>query len=795
MGSAAPGSGGGDRAEGGSTRPLRLRYAPVMTAALLGGKRPRRRVGLLVPALALAITILGAPAVSADPLLPVAGSGAPTFEGSASCARCHEREHAAWLGSQHQRAMQVASEATVLGDFRDVEFVWNGVKSRFFRRGDRFLVSTDGPDGTPADFEIRYTFGVEPLQQYLVEFPGGRLQALSLAWDTKAARWFHTYAGEGVDHRDVLHWTKLSQNWNSMCATCHSTDLRKNYDSVKDTFATAYSEISVGCEACHGPGSRHLEWAGLAEAAGTRPSGVGALRAGLLVDLKASTSAVQVDNCSRCHALRMSLTSEYRFEDGLLDHFLPTAFGDDDYFADGQQRDEAFIYGSWLQSRMHQRGMRCSDCHDSHSGKLKAPGNTLCTSCHNVGAPAAASHVDTSRLLRRNYDSIEHHHHVRPITCVACHAPKRAFMVVDPRLDHSFRVPRPDLTDSTGSPNACNGCHADKPTAWAVDAVARWYGEGRRREFHYGEAFAAARHDLPGAAEGLLRVVEDAHQPAFVRAGALEQLGRYPGRRAADAIVRGLSDADGQVRVGASRAMQGFDPAAIQRGLVPLLSDRLRAVRIEAARELLPLVDRFAAPERAAWDAAAAELEASQHENAERPQSGVGLALLALARGDVVSAEKQLQRALRLEPQYVPARVNLADLLRQTGRDGEAERLLKEGLVLVPDDPSLTEALALVLVRQGRKPEALLLLQNAAVRSEAPARLVYVYVAALADAGRRADAVAMLEAATQRDGHRDLLLALAGFRLDAGDRAGAQAALARLAAVNPHDPALNRGFD
>lgn len=769
-----------------------------MIAASPGGRRPRGRGALLAPALVLLIGTIAAPAASADPPpppAPVAVPDAATFKGSVSCARCHQREHAAWLGSQHQRAMQVATDATVLGDFRDVEFTWNGVRSRFFRRGDRFLVNTDGPDGTPADFEIRYTFGVEPLQQYLVGFPGGRLQALSTAWDTRASRWFHTYAGERVDHRDVLHWTKLSQNWNSMCATCHSTDLRKNYDEVKDTFATTFSEIGVGCEACHGPGSRHLEWAALAEEAGTKPSGVGALAAGLVVDLESSTTAVQVDNCSRCHALRMSLTPEDGFGDALLDHFLPTALGDEDYFADGQQRDEAFIYGSWLQSRMHQRGMRCSDCHDSHSGKLEAPGNVLCTSCHNVGAPAAGSHVDTSRLLRRNYDSIEHHHHREPITCVACHAPKRNFMVVDPRLDHAFRIPRPDLSDSTGSPNACNGCHADKPTAWAVEAVARWYGEGRRREFHYGEAFAASRRDLPGAAEGLLRVVEDAQQPAFVRAGALERLGRYPGRRAADAIVRGLADADGQVRVGAARAMQGFDPAAIVRGLVPLLSDRLRAVRIEAARELLPLVDRLGAPERAAWEAAAVELEASQHENAERPQSGVGLGLLALARGDVVSAEKQLQRALRLEPQYVPARVNLADLWRQGGRDGEAERLLKEGLALVPDDPSLTEALALVLVRQGRKPEALSLLQDGAARPEPPPRLVYVYVAALADAGRREDAVAVLESATKTEGHRDLLLALAGFRFDAGDRAGAEAALARLAAVNPDDPALNRGRD
>ncbi|MFZ0122657.1 MAG: multiheme c-type cytochrome, partial [Xanthobacteraceae bacterium] len=188
------------------------------------------------------------------------------FVGSETCAGCHKSETDRWHGSQHQLAMQHATEKSVLGNFSDAGFDYYGVHSRFFRKDGKFLVETDGPDGKLAIFEIKYTFGLDPLQQYLVEFPDGRLQALSLAWDTRpkdkgGQRWFHLYPNEAIRHDDPLHWTKLNQNWNFMCAECHSTGVRKNYDAANDRFATRFAEISVGCEACHGQGSRHVGWA------------------------------------------------------------------------------------------------------------------------------------------------------------------------------------------------------------------------------------------------------------------------------------------------------------------------------------------------------------------------------------------------------------------------------------------------------------------------------------------------------------------------------------------------------
>ena len=191
---------------------------------------------------------------------------AAAYIGSQSCAQCHAAESKAWRASQHAVAMQHATDRTVLGNFDDAAYAFQGVKSRFFRRDGKYFIRTDGPGGALADFEVKYTFGIAPLQQYLVELPGGRLQAAAVTWDARpreqgGQRWFRQYPDEKIDHTDELHWTRRSQNWNFMCADCHSTQVSKGYDAADDSFKTTYAEIAVGCEACHGPGSAHVQWA------------------------------------------------------------------------------------------------------------------------------------------------------------------------------------------------------------------------------------------------------------------------------------------------------------------------------------------------------------------------------------------------------------------------------------------------------------------------------------------------------------------------------------------------------
>jgi len=416
-----------------------------------------------------------------------------TYVGRQVCTACHKREDDLWSGSDHDLAMQVANEETVRGDFNNTTFTYFGVTSKFSRRNGKFFVRTDGQDGKLHEYEITYTFGFTPLQQYLIQFPGGRYQALSIAWDTRPAseggqRWFHLYPDEKIPHDDILHWTGLNQNWNFMCAECHSTNLQKNYDLAKDRYKTTWSEINVSCEACHGPGSRHVEWA---QAASRSDKSQYEGRKGLVVrlkdpnsgtwnfDMEAGTaqrstplqSNVLIETCARCHSRRSVVHDDYVYGRPLMDTHRPALLTEALYHADGQILEEVYVYGSFLQSKMLHAGVTCSDCHDPHSLKVHAADNALCTGCH----------------LSTKYDTSSHHFH-KPdspgTSCVECHMPAKAYMVVDPRRDHSMRVPRPDLSVKLGTPNACNRCHTDRSTQWAADAVEKWYGPQRSTDVH-----------------------------------------------------------------------------------------------------------------------------------------------------------------------------------------------------------------------------------------------------------------------------------------------------------------------
>ena len=398
--------------------------------------------------------------------------------------------------------MQEATDKTVLGNFDGATFTYGDVTSRFFKRDGKFFVNTDGPDGKLADFEIRYTFGVTPLQQYLIAFPDGRMQALGIAWDSRpkdkgGQRWFHLYPDQKLRPGDPLHWTGLDQTWNFQCAECHSTELRKNYDAAKNTYATTWAEIDVACEACHGPGSAHVAWAERqknrcpgAKAATTgspsistsartspgpsipRPATPAAARRGrrrrswrpagcaIRAAPRSPSRGGRASRCCRpiCRACWSRACSR------------PTA----------RCLDEVYNYAPFRQSKMFMAGVSCSDCHDPHSLKLVADGNAVCEQCHDgqeVRRTSPPPSCDGSTGAG----------------CVACHMPVKTYMQVDPRHDHAFRVPRPDESVRFGTSNACNDCHTDKDATWAAAAVERWFGPERKGFQTWTETFAAAR--------------------------------------------------------------------------------------------------------------------------------------------------------------------------------------------------------------------------------------------------------------------------------------------------------------
>ena len=580
-----------------------------------------------------------------------------TFVGSAACAGCHEKEAQLWQTSQHKKAMAHATADLVLGDFNDAQFEYYGVQSRFFHREGKYFVETDGNDGKLATFEIKYTFGVEPLQQYLIEFPDGRVQALSIAWDTRpkaqgGQRWFHLYPDERIRHDDVLHWTKLNQNWNFMCAECHSTGVHKNYDSTKDSFATTFEEISVGCEACHGQGSRHVTWAKAS------PSNTEDPTKGLVVNFDERQNAgwhpdrstgnvranfqpaklrKEVETCGLCHARRSQFSENWVPGRWLSDTHVVSSLTRGLYYADGQMLDEVYNYGSFKQSKMFAAGVTCSNCHEPHSAKLHSPGDGVCAQCHSPEKYAAETH-------RHHQSSNEQ------VQCVSCHMPTHTYMIIDQRHDHSLRVPRPDISAKLGTPNACNDCHTDKTAAWAASAIESWFGPKRIGFQEYAGAFKAAATDQLNAADLLAGVASDEQTPAFARAGALSELASHLSASNLGLAKSALSDPDPMVRIGGLDMLAGAAPMEIWPIAAPLLSDPSAGVRIRVA-SLLASVPTASQPtaDRDRFSKAAAELVAAQRQNADRPESRTALANFFARQGSPAEAEAEYRAALRTQ--------------------------------------------------------------------------------------------------------------------------------------------------
>ncbi|TFH39706.1 MAG: hypothetical protein E4G95_00395, partial [Bacteroidia bacterium] len=403
----------------------------------------------------------------------------PVFVGRATCVECHKLENDLWVGSHHDLAMDTATIETVLGNFNDFTFKHKGLTHRFFTIDGKYFVNTQGPGGEFGDFQVAYTFGYTPLQQYLVPFEGGKLQCLPIAWDTERSIWFHMgdtiYSDEDLEPDNWLYWTNQAQNWNGMCADCHTTNLNKNYDPETGTFNTTWSEIDVSCEACHGPASDHLDWANLPE--GSRPMDV---NTALIVRTRDLDNRELLNVCARCHSRRAIMSDYENNNEDLLNYMIPQLIVQPYYHADGQILDEDYVYASFTQSKMWEKEVKCNDCHDSHSVKTILDDNRLCLQCH----------------LPDIYDTPAHHFHKMPpeggdhlinrvkpqyrdgtgSQCVNCHMMGQFYMGNDYRRDHSFRIPRPDLTISIGTPNACNDCHTDKSVRWSQDYIEKWYG-------------------------------------------------------------------------------------------------------------------------------------------------------------------------------------------------------------------------------------------------------------------------------------------------------------------------------
>lgn len=644
--------------------------------------------------------------------------------------------------------MEVADANSVLGNFDDASFDYFGTKSRFFTRDGQYFVETDNAQGSMETFRVSYTFGWFPLQQYLIEFPDGRMQALGISWDSRPAaeggqRWYHQYPQQHVDHKDPLHWTGAFQNWNSRCAACHSTQLRKNYSQQSDRYSTTWKELNVGCEACHGPGSQHIEWAKGSRKQGNKGLLLSVHRTwtptpGALPIPQNGTEAMsgQLQVCAGCHSRRGEL-GDPEVTTRFADNFMLSPLLQGLYFPDGQIREEVYEMGSFLQSRMHQNRVSCTNCHEPHSGQLQIAGNGLCLQCHQ--APRF-----------RNSEHAFHKPDSPGAQCVNCHMPQRTYMGVDTRHDHSFRVPDPAASVLYGVPNACTQCHTNRDDRWAAGIVGARTGR-TIPAYPHTALLTAARNGSPAVLKDLLAYASDRSRPPALQAIALLESGPFASATQQDDIRTALGSPDPMVRIGAASALTSLDASQRLRLLQPLLGDPVRSVRVTAARQLIDLVPEKAPEElRGPLTALLEEYRQTLLHNADMPESMSDLGLFYAAQGNPDAAEMALLHARKLAPRYLAAMLNLADLYRARNRDDLGEKLLDEAVSTYPDSGDVHYTLGLLYVRTGRTPRSVSMLKRASELSPDNPQYLLAYSLALVETGRKPQALAMLKSATAR---------------------------------------------
>ncbi len=648
----------------------------------------------------------------------------PKYVGSDKCVECHRQEYREWQKSHHAKSMNRADSSTVVGDFDNKTVVYNNITHKLYKRGNKFYAYTDGEDGKLQEFEIKYVFGFYPLQQYLVELKGGRLQTLALTWDAKNKKWYHIaavhYPNEVIEHDNWLHWTNQAQNWNSMCADCHSTNVAKGYDIATDSYRTTFSEINVACEACHGAASRHVEWAN------NQQYNESITNYGLTVKTSDINNEEYVDLCMRCHSRRTAI-SDFHHDLDIYNHSIPTLPTPVNYHIDGQIKDEDYVFASFAQSKMYMRDVKCNDCHNVHSNKLLYDDNRLCTQCHRAD----------------DYDTYSHHFHKQKgekgeavvaadgvrfevgdgSRCVNCHAPARFYMGVDYRNDHSFRVPRPDLTEKLGTPNACNNCHADKSPQWAVNYINKWHGISRHSQ--YGEVFKSAESGDNKSFMKLVDIYEDEVYPPIIRATALTFMGQYYQKQSKEILISAMQNTNNHVRYNALKNIV-VDDAKSFKAVLELLSDNTKAIRIECSNKLQGI-------NRGEMQSKYLKLlQKADNENVEQlrynadfPSGKFNLANYYYNTHQIDKAETWFLKTLEQDREFHAAKLNLAYLYNSVGNHAKADLMFTDYLQNMQNDGNSMFAYSLFLAERKFYDKSLKYMLTASELLPENARILY----------------------------------------------------------------------
>jgi len=709
----------------------------------------------------------------------------PTFVKSEQCQTCHHKEHELWEQSDHSWAWRPATAENVLGDFGDISFEHHGITTRFFTHNNKYWIETNGEEGQPETSEILYTVGVRPLQQYLISKEGGRLQVLDIAWDTEAAKWYMVFPGQ-TDNvpGNALHWKGVYKNWNGRCAECHATDFRKNYDPRTRSFNSQWSEIGVTCEACHGPGQAHVQWA---EKPGMfrRQDYLDIDSKGFVQSHALTPAEVEIQQCAGCHSRRNALASNSPLPGtSYSDNYDLALLRPELYYPDGQIKDEVYVLGSFKQSKMYAAGVTCSNCHNVHSGKIKVQDNSLCTQCHNP-----AGNPEFPILQKKNYDSEDHHHH--PATsdggqCVSCHMPTQTYMGVDDRRDHRFGIPNPAQSRALGTPDACTSCHQDNGLIWAERQMTSWYPDSPQGPKGFAEVFGMfdTQRGSRAALDNILAVAEEENFPAIVRASALERAIPYGANLPWAQMADYLRDDSELVRSVAARLHQQAPVQLRIQRLPSLLSDRAKTVRIAAAKSMLGVPAQALSPrQRKELSNALRDFQTSIVASADHPNAQMALAGLALSVRNIPAARAAISEALTIDPQLTDGWVMRARLDIAEKRPDLATETLDAAEKALPYSPVIQQFYGNYLASQRQFDTAINHLQKAIKLQPGDTTMVVDYAAVLSQAGKYEEALKALS--DIENSNPDTLFLKANALLQLHRKEEAKQAVLNLLALDP----------
>ena len=692
------------------------------------------------------------------------------YVGDKSCVKCHTAEHHQWKQSDHYMSMLPANDSTVKGDFNNVTFTADGVTSKFYKKGSKFYINTEGDDGKNHDFEVIYIFGYKPLQQYLVHFPGGRMQVPRLSWDVNKKKWFNQYAGQKIPSHDWLHWTGNAQNWNTMCASCHSTNLHKNYDTKKDTYKTSYSIINVSCESCHGAGQKHLGYVNSADyKSGDKVKG-SFMKLG-----KKSGQLEQINTCAPCHARVSEISSKHIDSPEIMDNYIPQIPDTEFFHADGQVNDEDYIYTSFLQSKMFSKGVKCSNCHNPHSVKLKHINNQTCVQCH----------------IPKKYDTPKHTFHTmgsKGSLCINCHMPGKLYMGNDLRHDHSFRVPRPDLSAKYGTPNACSNCHKDKSEKDLATAVIKWYGPNRK--YHFADDLIPGSQLDANSEPHLVQLINTKTTPDIIKATAAFYLGSITTQTSLNTLISCLNHKDAQVRYRALRSLSSFPPNSWIENVGPLLSDKVRAVRIAAADLFISLPkDQIPSQYTSTFKTANKELVSHLRYQTDFSVGNVMLADYYLKIQDYANAESFYLKSLKKDSRINYALLNLSSLYNAVGKNDASLQVLQKALKNDPNNERIYYNLALLYNEMNNIVAAEASFAKAVTLKSQNPRVYYNYGLMLNANKKFKEAEVVLQKGIALNPTvSDLYYALTFVYIQTGNSAKAQQMAFRLKQLDPNNP-------